>query len=439
MSTQLKHDMLAAGVILCLATFTSVASEKPNVLLILADDLGVECLSSYGGTSHRTPHLDRLAKEGLRFTRCFSNPLCSPSRGTLLTGRYPFQNGLKVVLHSKKQGNIYLRPSQPSFVRQLKQHGYATQIVGKWHVSLEHKHKTICEFGFDHYLTWGIFDGQGRKTTRYWNPYLMRDGRIIADEVKDRYAPDVNLEAHLDFIKASAKNKTPFLACYATCLPHYPWEPTPDSKEQGYRAPAPEHKGDPKYFPDMVAYLDKQIGVMLQTLDELGIAQSTMVLFLADNGTDRGLVNIWGDGKKVAGGKGTMTDRGTHVPLLVRWPGRIKAGSTCEDLVDFSDLFPTLCELTGAKLPEQPIHGHSFAPQLFGKPGQPREWIHLQNADGRQVRNSDYTLDNQNQLRRVVALWEEPAKPNQNKEPEKEAAARKTLQAVFDALGKETR
>ncbi len=302
-------------------------------------------------------------------------------------------------------------------------------------MSLEHKHNTIREFGFDHYLTWAIFDGQGRKTTRYWNPYLMHDGRIIADEVKDRYAPDVNLEACLDFIKASAKGKTPFLAYYATCLPHYPWEPTPDSKEQGYRAPAPEHKGAPKYFPDMVAYLDKQIGVMLKTLDDLGIAQSTIVLFLADNGTDRGLVNTCGDGKKIAGGKGTLTDRGTHVPLIVRWPGRIAAGGTCDDLVDLSDLFPTICELTGAKLPDQRLHGRSFAPQLLGKPGHPREWIHIQNADDRQVRNSDYMLDNKNQLRRVVQLWEEPAEPNESKEPEEEAAARRTLQAVFDKLG----
>lgn len=111
-------------VIVFLTAIASVASAKPNIVLILADDLGVECLSSYGGQSHRTPHLDRLAKEGMRFTQSFSNPYCSPSRGQLLTGRYPFQNGLKVVLHSKKQENIYLRPSQPSFVRQLKQHGY---------------------------------------------------------------------------------------------------------------------------------------------------------------------------------------------------------------------------------------------------------------------------------------------------------------------------
>ncbi len=428
------NHILALLAVLLLAPLH--AADRPNVLLILADDLGVECLSAYGGTSHKTPNIDRLAKEGMRFTRCFSNPLCSPSRGTLLTGRYPFQNGLKVVLHSKQQENIFLHPSQPSFPRQLKQHGYATQLVGKWHVSLEHKHNTIQDFGFDHYQTWCIFDEKGEKTTRYWNPYLMRDGRIIAEGIKHRYGPDVDLMIALDFMHQSAVTQTPFLACYATCLPHYPWEPTPDSKEQSYRAPNSAHKGDPKFFPDMLAYLDKQIGTMLQTLDDLGLAKNTIVLFLSDNGTDRDLVHSWGDGKQVAGGKGALTDRGTHIPLIVRWPGRIGAG-VCDDLVDLSDISPTLCELTGAKPPDAKLHGRSFAPQLFGKPGNQREWIHIQNADDRQVRNRDYMLNNKNQLRRVVELWEEPAKPNENKDPEKEAAARKTLQAVFDALGRQ--
>lgn len=420
----------------CAISATETPATKPNVVFILADDLGVECLSSYGSTSHKTPHIDRLAKEGMRFSHCFSNPYCSPSRAQLLTGRYPFQNGLKVVLHSKKQEDIYLKPSQPSFPRQLKQHGYATQIVGKWHVSLEHKHNTIREFGFDHYQTWCIFDEKGEKTTRFWNPYLMRDDRIITAEIKDRYGPDVDLEVYLDFIKANAKAKKPFLAYYSTYLPHFPWEPTPDSKEKTYRAPNPAHKGDPKYFPDMLAYLDKQIGIMLQTLDDLGIAENTIVIFLADNGTDTGLVNQWGEGKSIAGGKGTMTDRGTHVPLIVRWPGRIQAGSTCGDLVDLTDFLPTLCELTGASLPDAKIHGRSFAPQLLGKPGQPREWIHIQHVDNRQVRNNDFMLDNKDQLRRVVELWEDPAKPNENRNPKKEAAARKSLQAVFDELGK---
>jgi arylsulfatase A len=372
----------------------------------------------------------------MRFTRCFSNPYCSPSRASLLTGRYPFKNGLKTVLFSRTQEDVYLHPDQPSFARQLKQAGYATGLAGKWHMSLLHQHNTINDFGFDQHECWRIFDDKGQKTTRYWTPYLMRNGTVIADQIRDRYGPDVDLDFYLEFIKANEVKKQPFLAYYAPCLPHFPWEPTPDSEDQDYRETTIGHKGDPKYFPDMVTYLDKQVGIIMQTLDDLGIAENTVVIFLADNGTDQDLTNTWGDGKRLRGGKGTMTDRGTHVPLILRWPGHIKAGSTCDDLVDFSDLLPTLCELADAPLPQAEIHGRSFAPQLLGKPGHPREWVHIQNLEDRQVRNSDYMLNNQNQLRRVVQLWEDPAPPNENQDPEKEAAARKSLQAVFDALGK---
>lgn len=422
------------SILLC-AQALAAAAGKPNILLILADDLGIECLSAYGGTSHKTPNLDKLAEQGMRFTRCFSNPYCSPSRASLLTGRYPFLNGLKTVLDTKAKAELYLHPDQPSFARQLKQAGYATQLAGKWHVSLEHRHNTINEFGFDHYQTWRIFNDYGEKTTRYWTPYLIRDGKVIANDIKDRYGPDVDLEFQLAFIRTNATKGQPFLAYHATCLPHFPWEPTPDSPDRSYRQPTTAPKGDPKFFPDMVAYLDKHVGQMMQSLEHLRIADNTIVIFVADNGTDRDLVNEWGDGKRVRGGKGTMTDRGTHVPLLVRWPGRIKAGSMCDDLIDFSDLFPTLCELTGAPLPQAEIHGRSFAPQLLGKPGHPREWVHIQHEGNRQVRNRDYQLNNRGELRRVVELWQEPAPPDENKIPEKEAAARKSLQAVFDTLG----
>ncbi len=431
-----RHRSLFLAALTLLPAVLHVRAEdpkpKPNIVVILADDLGIECLKSYGGTSHETPNIDELARQGMRFTRCFSNPFCSPSRASLLTGRYPFKNGLKTVLHSRAQENLYLHPDQPSFARQLKQAGYATGLAGKWHLSLLHKHNTIRDFGFDQYQSWQIFDEKGRKTTRYHQPHLNRNGTIIADEVKERYGPEVNLEFLLDFMKTNAAKKQPFLAYLTTVLPHYPWEPTPDSAEKGYRQPDPEHKGDLKYFPDMVAYLDKNVGRVLRTLDELGIADNTIVMFLADNGTDRDLVNLWGDGVKVRGGKGTLTDRGTHVPLLVRWPGHIQAGSKCDDLIDFSDFLPTLCELAGAPLPAVEIHGRSFAPQLLGKPGNPREWIHIQHEGQRQVRNSEYMLNNKGRLQRVVELG---GKPAEAADPGKDAAARKSLQAVFDRLG----
>ncbi len=129
-----------------------------------------------------------------------------------------------------------------------------------------------------------------------------------------------------------------------------------------------------------------------------------------------------------------MTDRGTHVPMMIRWPERIKAGSTCNDLIDFSDLFPTLCELAGAPLPKADVHGRSFLPQLFEQRGNPREWVHVQDVEKRHIRNNDYILNNQNELRPVVEIWEDEAQPDQNKYPEKEQNARKALQEAFDSL-----
>ena len=139
-----------------LATAQASESSRPNILFILADDLGIECLSSFGGRDHSTPNIDRLAAEGMKFSYCFSNPFCSPSRASLLTGRYPFKHGLVEVLFSKEQENRYLSPEQPSFARQLKAAGYATAIAGKWHVSLLHKHNTINAFGFDQYQVWQV-------------------------------------------------------------------------------------------------------------------------------------------------------------------------------------------------------------------------------------------------------------------------------------------
>jgi arylsulfatase A len=303
-------------------------------------------------------------------------------------------------------------------------------------VSLLHRHNTIRDFGFDQYVSWQIFRADGAKTERYYEPHYIQNGENIAHRIKDRFGPDVSVEFLIDFIKSSAARRQPFLAYYTSILPHFPWVPTPDSLEQPAAVKTRDDVGDPKFFPDMVRYLDKQVGQLLRTLEEAGVANNTVVFFLADNGTDHRLRNQWGDGKTIPGGKGTMTDRGTRVPLLVRWPQRVAAGATRGDLIDFSDFLPTLCELAGAPLPAEELHGRSFAPQLLGRPGSPREWVHVQDKEARHVRNREYILTRRNELRPVVELWETEAKPNLRPDAEKERAARKTLQAVFDTLGK---
>jgi len=436
----LASIMIYFAISLCVAQALSAeASTKPNIVVILADDLGVECLTPYGGTGHTTPNIDKLAAQGMRFTHCFSNPACSHSRANLLTGCYPFKNGVKEVIYDvERHKNTYLHTDQPSFARQIKKAGYTTAIAGKWQLAFLYQRNTINDFGFDQYQCWQIFKSDKTKTRRFHTPYFIKNGTLINETIKNRFGPDVNAEFLIDFIKTSAAEEKPFLAYYTSLLPHFPWVPTPESKDQDYQLPKATHKGNPKFFPDMVTYLDKNVGRIMKTLDELGIAENTILIFLADNGTDRGLKNSWGDGKRIAGGKGTMTDRGTHVPLIVRWPGQIKAGTTCDDLIDFSDLFPTLCQLAGVPLPEEKIHGRSFLPQLLGKPGNPREWVHIQDKNNRHLRSKTYILTNKNQLRPVVKIWEPPAKPNQNKYPEKEQAARTKLQAAFNKLDQQS-
>jgi len=439
-TAEVLHNRLFLVLVIAF-TFAALAVEptaetrKPNFVVILADDLGIECLSTYGGTAHDTPHLDRLAAQGMRFSHCFSNPLCSPSRATLLTGRYPLTNGLKIVIFdADRHAETYLHTDQPSFARQLKQVGYTTAIAGKWQLSFLHERNTVNDFGFDQYQCWQIFRNDESKTQRFQKPHFLRNGEIIAEEIVDRYGPDVNVEFLTDFIKTNAAKKKPFLAYYTCLLPHFPWVPTPDSEDKSCRPDSATGLGNPRYFPDLVKYMDKCVGRLMQTVDELGIADNTVFIFLADNGTDRRITNTWGDGKEIRGGKGSMTDRGTRVPLIVRWPGKIEAGSTCYDLIDFSDLCPTLCKLAGAPLPAAKIHGRSFVPQLLDKRGKPREWIHAQNGDARHVRNREYILTNRGQLRPVVEIWQPPAQSNQNKHPEKEVAARKALQAALDSV-----
>ncbi len=400
---------LAALAAICAVAWGAVAPDRPNIVFILADDLGIECVGAYGGLSYRTPNLDKLAAGGVRFTHAFTNPLCSPTRAQVLTGRYPIHNGIKRVLFDFQKHREFLDPArETSFASLLRQAGYATAIAGKWQLSFLHERDTIRDFGFDEYQCWQIFR-DGEKTSRYADPTFRQNGRVIGPELRGRYGPDVNVDFLIDFMKRHRDK--PFLVYYTALLPHFPWEPTPDSGV-ALRAAA-DALGDPKYFPDMVAYLDKQVGRFLAALDELHLRERTLVVFLADNGTDRRIVSRWTDGKitrDVRGGKGTMTDAGARVPLIANWPGTIKP-AVLDDLVDSSDILPTLVELAGAPAPPRAINGRSFAPRLRGQPGNGRAWVHVQNMDQRWVRNREFHLANDSTLRPVVGIGEAHAEP----------------------------
>lgn len=350
-----------AVALLLLAAAASRADDgrPPNVVLIMADDLGYECLGCNGGTSYRTPHLDTLARGGLRFTSCHAQPLCTPSRVQLMTGLYNQRNYLRFGV---------LDPRATTFAQVLKKAGYATCVAGKW--QLGGGFQGPGHFGFDEYCLWQLT----RRPGRYPNPGLEINGKEV-DFTRGEYGPDVVSDYLCDFIRRHRDR--PFLAYYPMLLPHWPFEPTPASESWDPKALGVlKGQGNTKYFADMVAYTDRMVGKVVRQLDELGLRERTLILFTGDNGTATSITSRMGE-QLVQGGKGLTTDAGTHVPLIASWPGVTPAGQVCDSLVDFTDFFPTLLQATGARAPAEPkLDGQSFLPQLRGEKGEPRQWIY---------------------------------------------------------------
>ena len=336
----------------------------PNIVLIMADDVGVEAFKAYGGQSYATPELDRLIAGGMRFDHCHSQPLCTPSRVKLMTGR---SNARNYVAFS------VLRKDARTFAHALRDRGYATGVFGKWQLlAAEHYKKPIRgsgtlpeDAGFDTHVLWQV-DKLG---SRYWGPLLRHDGET-KQHPPERFGPDVFCDALCEFMERSSRgeNKKPFFAYWPMALVHSPFVPAPD--EHGKR---PEGKNGPAQFGSMMHHMDRLIGRVARKIEALGIESETLFLFTSDNGTHRRIRSQSG-GKTIRGGKGLTNDRGTHVPLVAWWKGIIEKGSTCKALIDFADFYPTLLELAGAKREAQ-LEGRSFAAALAGEKLPPRDGI----------------------------------------------------------------
>ncbi len=420
------------------ANRAATVGERPNILLIMADDVGREVLGACGGTSYETPNLDRLAAGGTRFTYAFSCPVCAPTRVKILTGRYGFRT-------TQRWGHI--PADERTFGHVLAEAGYATAIAGKWQMALLKKNPDHCrEMGFQQSCVFGWHEGP-----RYYGPYLYENGKPkrYADDV---YGPDVYVDFLVDFMKAhrdpskGSGQGRPFLAYYSMALCH--------AVSDDFWPPPPKPPGRDRYraYAECVAEMDKNVGRLVRALEDLGLRENTLVLYTTDNGTPSAFIvdakkvdgkrrypkepvfSRW-HGEKVRGGKGKMTDLGTRVPLIANWPGRTPAGAVCDDLIDFSDVLPTLADLAGARLPSgRPIDGVSFAPQLVGNKGEPRQWAYNQHGKKAWVRTHRWKLYRDGRLFDVDADPEEthPVKPGQG--GDEAAAARRRLQAVLDDL-----
>ncbi|MEN8187759.1 MAG: sulfatase-like hydrolase/transferase [Bacteroidota bacterium] len=350
---------------------------KPNVILIMVDDMGYECIGSYGSTSYETPNIDQIASQGILFSNCIAQPLCTPSRVKIMTGKYNYRN-------YDYFGHLNL--SEYTFGNIMQDAGYETCIAGKWQLNgLRYKDKITDwndntrpnKFGFDEYCLWQLTKGRG-DGERYGDPLLEQNGEILDKDVND-YGPDIFANYILDFIER--KKDKPFFVYYPMVLVHDPFVPTPDSDKWDNQEV--RYRNDTTYFKDMVAYTDKIVGKITNKLKELDLDENTILIFTADNGTHPTVYSQLAN-ETIQGAKGNTINTGVHVPLIVYWPSQIKKGRVFNSLIEFSDFFPTLADIVETKVTSD---GKSFYPLLIGEKYAPREtaFVHYDPRWGKNV------------------------------------------------------
>lgn len=413
---QFVSAIVCAFVLASTSVFAEHNTDRPNVLLIMADDIGIEGLECYGGTSYRTPNLNRLAEEGLKFTTAYAQPLCTPTRVQLMTGRYNHRNW--------KYFGI-LDPQEKTFGHHVQAAGYKTGIFGKWQLqsydppdlpNAGDRRGTGMHpqnAGFDEYALFHALHTED-KGSRYANPTMLEgkageDGTLTT--YAGRYGEDVWVEKIVDFF--DRHRGTPAFCYYPMALPHRPFEPTPNSKNWD---PENVPEEDVEFITDMVEYMDTVVGRLLNQLQKNGLRENTLVLFYADNGFHNKVTSDVRDGRAIPGGKAKTLQTAIHVPLIAHWPGHIKPG-LCHDIVDASDFVPTLMELTGAK-PNYvvPTDGISFAPRLFDQAGTPRQtaffWYDSRPGwDKERFRRSVFAVNHDYKLFRSGRLYRLTNKP----------------------------
>lgn len=398
---------------LLLLTNASIAQvKKPNIVFILADDLGIDGVGAYGADFFKTPIIDKLAKEGIRYTNAYTVPLCGPSRALLMTGRYGFRTG---AVNQDMVSDI--KPSAETMMPAiLKKAGYTTSMIGKW----GQLPSDPAAFGFDDYLRYfgsGVYVSRTDKKDKY-----VINGKEALLK-KQEYMPDLMHDHLVDFM---AKHKSdPFYLYYSLTHVHGEIIATPDSK--------PGTTDYKELYADNIAYMDKLVGKLIHALDSLKLRDNTLIVFMGDNGTAGQAAGIGRvNGKKIIGKKGSMQEGGSLVPMIVNWPGVIKKPGVSNSLIDAADFVPTFAEIAGAALPTNNVlDGKSFAYQLRGGKGTAREWIFTGLGNDWYVRSANWKLMRSGDLYDMrKAPFEEPLAVMD----EKTTIEKQKLQAVLDKL-----
>lgn len=388
------------------------SGKKPNIIFILADDLGYAEIGCYGSDRYKTPNIDQLASQGMRFTHAYSTPLCGPSRATLLTGRYAFRTGAtnqdacsRIFTKAEKAIPYYLKPA-----------GYVSTCIGKW----GQLPNDPSDFSFDEYLR---FFGSGV----YWSkPGKEQNYRVngIDFALKDKeYMPDLLHNQMVEFL--TRNREKPFFVYYSLSHVHGVIQRTPDSKPSAT-----------DLYTDNITYMDKLVGQLRTELDRLKLSDNTILIFFSDNGTAGGHADeATIGGRRLSGQKGTMQEGGSLEPLIVYWPGVTPKGKVSNDLISSTDFLPTLAEIAGATLPENiTLDGQSFNAQLHGEKGTPRTSLFVQLANNYWVRSTDWKLNQSGELFDMSkAPFEEIAVTKESQDA-KAISARRSLQTELNKL-----
>lgn len=366
---------------------------KPNIIYILADDLGYGDLGSYGQEKIHTPNLDRMASEGMRFTRHYSgSTVCAPSRSSLLTGLHTGHTYIRGNREVKPEGQHPLHAEAFTFAEAMKEAGYVTGAFGKWGLGMAGTEGGPNEQGFDQFFGFLC----QRYAHRYYPTYLWENDRKYPLEGNDwdqtvTYAPDVIHEKTLDFIRNHAD--TSFFLYVPAIIPHAEILAPEDSLLDIYKGKFGEepHQGNdygaddfkiPGYasqeiphavFAAMVTRLDRQVGQIIDLIEDLGLTDNTIIMFTSDNGPhlEGGAdPDFFDSNGPLKGYKRDLYEGGIRVPFIVKWPGKVRAGSVSDHISAFWDIFPTLSDIAGAPGPEK-TDGISFVPELIGQGEQP--------------------------------------------------------------------
>ena len=350
---------------------TLLSSRPPNIIFIMADDLGVADLSCYGRRDYRTPAIDRLAEEGVRFTHAYANSAsCSPTRVALMTGRYQYRLAVGLEEPLSTKGKHGLPPTHPTLPSLLKNLGYKTVLLGKWHLG------NLPEFGplqsgYDHF--WGFRNGAADYFYHDLNGKhdLWDDDREVFEK---GYLTDLLGEKAVEFLSDYARSEAPFFMSLHFNAPHFPWEGPNDEAEarrlrSGRFSLSHYDGGSLKTYDEMVVRMDMQVGRLVEALERLGLKENTMIIFTSDNGGER-----YSDTWPHTGKKLELLEGGLRVPAIASWPNHIEPGSVSDQVIITMDWMPTLLSIAGgAPRPDYPADGLDITGALLGTaPVQPR-------------------------------------------------------------------